>query len=516
MQTSVPVDNEFDGSISRSPRAQGVKRDHAEENPQAPNKAPRLETITKRDGPLSDSPSQSATPSGTSRPKQVQSSARAIHEQRLPPMQKILATAPAPVRSPAHLNGSLPDFATQMNGQPLGPLRFDDTNQVASDSSLQNTSAAQLLPANFDHNISRMDAPVQNPRMAQVPTYSQASANGNAVFHALHDDQIGPYRQAPFHTAQLPSRPPPPHPCLHDVNLLSSIAQSLASLRKEKVLEILATAAMHHADIYATIQKELAQEAVGKHTTQSSLFKHLAAQSRDEYRAAAGRDNAIAAAYAAQAVQNPQRQQYQQYQQYQQNLQPGVIENEHNQVEEEVEEESEDEQEEEEEEPLTFAQNTNRVEYILHTRYAGLRDSQQSHIIFEAATKIEDQIENIASQVRNTSAFETKSEAVFELCNIGRLVVQQTNGYLGSKIQDHMSYSSVLVSSLQALCCKLEEREMMAIGRMLKNDLEQLDKEREGCFEGFDVVVEQFRQAAVGMREGGPKRSGAATIDLTG
>lgn len=156
------------------------------------------------------------------------------------------------------------------------------------------------------------------------------------------------------------------------------------------------------------------------------------------------------------------------------------------------------------------------MEYILHTRYAGLRDSQQSYIIVEAATKIEDQIESIASQVRNTSPFETKSEAVFELCNIGRLVVQQTNGYLGSKIQDHMSYSSVLVSSLQALCCKLEEREMMAIGRMWKNDLEQLDKEREGCFEGFDVVVEQFRQAAAGMREGGPKRSGAATIDLTG
>lgn len=282
------------------------------------------------------------------------------------------------------------------------------------------------------------------------------------------------------------------------------------------MLEILATAAMHHADIYATIQKELAQEAVGKLATQSSLFKHLAAQSRLEYRAAADRDNAIAAAYAAQAVQNQQRQQYQQYQQ---NLQPGAIENKHNQVEEEVEEESEDEQEEEEEEeeePLTFAQNTNRVEYILHTRYAGLRDSQQSHIIVEAATKIEDQIESIASQVRNTSPFETKSEAVFELCNIGRLVVLQTNGYLGSKIQDHMSYSSVLVSSLQALCCKLEEREIMAIGRMLKNDLEQLDKEREDCFEGFDVVVEQFRQAAAGMREGGPKRSGAATIDLTG
>ena len=155
------------------------------------------------------------------------------------------------------------------------------------------------------------------------------------------------------------------------------------------------------------------------------------------------------------------------------------------------------------------------MEYILHTRYAGLRDSQQSHIIVEAATKIEDQIESIANQVRNASPFETKSEAVFELCNIGRLVVQQTNGYLGSKIQDHMSYSSVLVSSLQALCCKLEEREMMAMSRMLKNDLEQLDKEREGCFEGFDVVVEQFRQAAAGMREGGPKRSGAAEIDLT-
>ena len=313
MQTSVPVDNEFDDSISRSPRAQGVKRDHAEENPQAPNKAARLETTTKRDGPLSDFPFQTASPSGTSRPKQVESLARAMHEQRLPPMQKILATAPAPVRSPAHLNGSLPAFATQMNGQPPGPLHFDDTNQVPSDSSLQNTSAAQPLPANFDHNISRMDVPVQNSRMAQALTYSQASANGNAVFHTLHDDQIGPYSQAPFHTAQLPSRPPPPHPCLHDVNLLSSIAQSLASLRKEKVLEILATAAMHHADIYATIQKELAQEAVGKHTTQSSLFKHLAAQSRDEYRAAADRDNAIAAAYAAQAVQNQQRPQYQQY-----------------------------------------------------------------------------------------------------------------------------------------------------------------------------------------------------------
>ncbi|THY28171.1 hypothetical protein D6D01_03980 [Aureobasidium pullulans] len=293
------------------------------------------------------------------------------------------------------------------------------------------------------------------------------------------------------------------------------IAQSLASLSKEKVLEILATAAMHYDDIYATIQKELVQEVIGKHATQSSLFEHLVAQSRDGYRAAADRDNAIAAAYAAQAVQDQQRQQhqqYQQYQQYQQNLQPGVMENEHNQAKEEVEEESEDEQEEEEEEePLAFDQNTNRVEYILHTRYAGLRDSQQSHIIVEAATKIEDEIESIASQVRNTSPFETKSKAVFEPCSIGRLVVQQTNGHLGSNIQDHMSYSSVL-----ALCCKLEEREIMAIGRMLRNDPEQLDKEREGCFEGFDVVVEQFRQAAAGMRKGGPKRREATAIDLTG
>lgn len=80
----------------------------------------------------------------------------------------------------------------------------------------------------------------------------------------------------------------------------------------------------------------------------------------------------------------------------------------------------------------TFADNVRRVHYVLKTRYAGLQDSQQSYITLEAANEIEDQMQSIPDQVVSHGLFETKRNAIYQLCKIVMMVVEAI-GYLGSE-----------------------------------------------------------------------------------
>lgn len=144
---------------------------------------------------------------------------------------------------------------------------------------------------------------------------------------------------------------------------------------------------------------------------------------------------------------------------------------------------------------LTFTDSVRRVHYALHTSYAGFRDSQRSYITLEAANKIEEQMQNISERVVPHSLYETKRNAISQLCKIGMMVVEAT-GYLGSETMDHMLYNSVLVKCMQAVYDITTRIEAKSIYKDCSKNLEQLDKKSDIVFEGFDEIVVPFKGAS--------------------
>ncbi|KAH0158136.1 hypothetical protein KCU67_g7633, partial [Aureobasidium melanogenum] len=271
--------------------------------------------------------------------------------------------------------------------------------------------------------------------------YSSATQSNDSA------QQKGP----PLELASCPEPPPdrsaPAYARLRDADILSYISHAVAKLDKVKVLEILATAAMRHdddrLDFESALREENATRAAAPATRVTQNTQEIF--SEDEYD---GGDDE------AEVVEN--------------DLETTDI--------------------------LTFTNNVRRVHYVLNTRYAGLRDSQQSYITLEAATKIEDQMQNISDQVVPHSLYDTKRNAISQLCKIGMMVVE-ANGYLGSEIQDHMVYNSVLVKSMQAVHDIMIRMEIELIYKDCSKYFEGLDKKRDVCFEGFDEIVALFRGA---------------------
>lgn len=75
------------------------------------------------------------------------------------------------------------------------------------------------------------------------------------------------------------------------------------------------------------------------------------------------------------------------------------------------------------------------------------------------------------------------------------MMVVKANGYLGSEIQNHMSYTSGLVDSMQAVYDIMTRTEAEEIYQNCLDSLELLIKERDACFGGFDEIVALFREA---------------------
>ncbi|KAI5235297.1 hypothetical protein E4T42_09740 [Aureobasidium subglaciale] len=180
-------------------------------------------------------------------------------------------------------------------------------------------------------------------------------------------------------------------PMLHHPQLILDIAKAVSALSSKKVLDILAAAALSHQDVWSEIRGAHVQEVDGELTRQARIIEHLEARSRRDYKATHGVRGTFQSASTTQIRQRNQ---------------PGSVESAYGKDEysdedevEDGEDEEEEEQEEEEEEedhddndddkPETdifgFAANSDKVHYVLHTPYAGLRDSQQSMIIYEAA-----------------------------------------------------------------------------------------------------------------------------------
>lgn len=88
----------------------------------------------------------------------------------------------------------------------------------------------------------------------------------------------------------------------------------------------------------------------------------------------------------------------------------------------------------------------------------------------------------------------TKDRAMYAFYDIGMLVIE-ADGYLGSKVKDHFGFDPVLAEALQSLYDGMTEIDRERISHGHLDNLERLDKRRDICFEGFDEIVKQFREA---------------------
>jgi hypothetical protein len=165
---------------------------------------------------------------------------------------------------------------------------------------------------------------------------------------------------------------------------------------------------------------------------------------------------------------------------------------------------------------VSFEASSRHVDYILNAKHVNLRDSQQEHIIHKASTSIDEEIQNIADEIRISSSYDMKSRAMCALHNIGMLVVEPV-GFLGNKVTNYIGYSTEFVEAMQSLYDNMTGTERERISCNYLEYLEQLDKKRGRLFEECDDIVKRFREVHPRTRyEDGVRRSEIANIDLTG
>lgn len=224
----------------------------------------------------------------------------------------------------------------------------------------------------------------------------------------------------------------------------------------------------------------------------------------------------------------PQSQQPPQYSQAQysppqhippQDHQPGFGRDTHQGDEDDYSEKSDEDDESQESyedaDVLSFEARTRRVDYIVYGKYAHLRGSQQMEVTYDAAHSIMQQVQKIADAVRLESPYITKHRAICALHNIGMIVIE-ADGYMGNRVKNHLACDPVYVEAFQSLYDRMTEAEREKISHDYLDDLEQLDKKRDFCFEDFDGIVKQFREARSSTQgKEGTKDSDATSIDLT-
>jgi len=133
----------------------------------------------------------------------------------------------------------------------------------------------------------------------------------------------------------------------------------------------------------------------------------------------------------------------------------------------------------------------------------------------EAADGIREMIENIANQVQPRHPYFMKRSAMFALCDIG-ILVAEADKFLGNKVKNHLAYDPLFIETCQSLYDGMTKTQRKRIGHDCLKDFERLDKKRDFCFEGFDDIVKQFREACSPTRsEEGTRNGEIASIDLT-
>jgi hypothetical protein len=355
--------------------------------------------------------------------------------------------------------------------------------------------------------------PQSGPYQSGPPQHSLSYGNGSANMNGFHAPNHGNAVQSgnPIHQsgpnpqfAAQPGLPPPqptsPFPFSVDPGRLAHVSRCVAELGHGRVLELLASAAMYRADVLSAVEVAVSQQRSAEIQNSSRLVDHLVAQCVHSY-------NTIRMAPPAQTVQYPQPQYLQsqdpQAQHPQANYaQAQYLAPQYSQPDRDTYEKDEDDMSEESSESSesiedegfsSFEASATKISYILRVKYAGLRDSHQTHIIYEAYASIEEEIQNITDAVRPSDSYDTKDRAMGALHKIGMMLVEPV-GFLESKVVGRVGYSTVFVEAFQTLYNGMAMTESEEMSRVHMEDLEQLDKKRRSYFEGFDDIVKQFRE----------------------
>jgi hypothetical protein len=354
----------------------------------------------------------------------------------------------------------------------------------------------------------------------QAPNHGNAVQSGNAIH------QSGPNPQFAAQPSLLPLQPAS--------HYLAYISQSVAKLSNSKVLELLACAAMYHVDVFSNVQAALSQQqsveiqnssAMVEKLISKCLYDHstrtmappaqvyLQPQYAQPQYPPAQHDPAQHLPAQHLPAQHPQADHPQAQCLQPQYSRPSPDRDAH---EKDEDNESEESSESSEDDGFSsFEASASNVRYILGIKYAGLRDSQQTHIIYEAYASVEEETQSIADAIRPSDSYNTKYRAMGALHRIGMMLVEPV-GYLESEIVGRVGYSTVFVEAFQSLYDSMTGTERERISRDNLENLEQLDKLRRSYFEGFDGIVKQFREVLPQTQdEDSTKRSEVASIDLT-
>jgi hypothetical protein len=129
----------------------------------------------------------------------------------------------------------------------------------------------------------------------------QAQNHGNAVQsgNPIHQSEFNP--QSAAQMGPLPPQPASPYPLSIDTSHLTYISRCIAELGNGKVLELLGSAAMYHADVLSAVEVALSQQRSADIQNSSRLVDHLVAQCVHSY-------NTMRMGPPAQNIQYPQPQ----------------------------------------------------------------------------------------------------------------------------------------------------------------------------------------------------------------
>jgi hypothetical protein len=411
--------------------------------------------------------------------------------------------------------------AQQYSNQQSGPQQLSLQQSSPQQLSLQQPGSYQPGPhQSGPHQSSSHQHNVPYANGSGSMNGFQAPNHGNAVQSGNPIHQSGPNTQFAPQIGPLPYRPAFPSPLSIDTGHLTYISRCIAELGNGKVLELLASAAMYHADVLSAVEVTLSQQRSAEIQNSSRLVEHLVAQRVHSY-------TTMRMGPPAQTIQYPQPQYFQpqhpaaqhlpeEYPQVQypppRDPQPDPGRDSH---EKDEDDESEESRESSEDEGFSsFEASASNVIYILGVKYAGLRDSQQTHIIYEAYASIEEEIQSIADAVRPSDSYDTKDRAMGALHRIGMMLVEPV-GFLESKVVGRVGYSTVFVEAFQSLYDRMTGTERERTSRDNLENLEQLDKKRRSYFEGFDNIVKQFREVLPQTQdEESTKRIEVASIDM--
>jgi hypothetical protein len=139
------------------------------------------------------------------------------------------------------------------------------------------------------------------------------------------------------------------------------------------------------------------------------------------------------------------------------------------------------------------------VQNLLYQDYDDFPNSKKQDIVQATLSAINQTILDILSRVRMTSNWKTKFNAFLTLVWIGRGIID-SRGKLPIAIRAQMALDSTFVQAIEKIYDTMNHTEIMDDGARLLEALADLNNDRERCFEGLEMAVDNFELLCCGNR----------------